>query len=327
VRRNAIALAAAVLVSACGTAPTGTDVQRLSLDLAFGLHEVKAAPANFGPVAPADERPSDDITLPGVTVRTPLNAQIPCPEAALNAFPAREAGFNVDALPRAGLSRWRREGTQTLTAVPGITLPVGGFETRAVRRVTAVSDARFTYQTVQPGSAQQTVVTTWTVNTAATSTTVNTVAGPSARTGDPERGLVLSKVDTYDAKGKPVGTFAPSPGILILPLPVVAGEQWTAAGLDPSTGQVLQHQGTVRGRERVDACGDVIDGWRVDGSETLQNAAGVQAGTRTYNYIVATQLGGIVILEDVDGQTPDGTLKAKFWIGQLEPFPLPQELA
>jgi hypothetical protein len=85
---------------------------------------------------------------------------------------------------------------------------------------------------------------------------------------------------------------------------------------------VLQHQAKVVKRERVDACGDVVDGWAVEATQTFSRG-GQTAPPRTYRYIVAPQLGGLIISEQIHTTTAQGTTDVTLSLGQLQPSPLP----
>ncbi|HEY4410582.1 MAG TPA: hypothetical protein VGO87_11930, partial [Acidimicrobiia bacterium] len=75
-------------------------------------------------------------------------------------------------------------------------------------------------------------------------------------------------------------------------------------------------------RERVDACGDVVDGWVVEATQTF-SGTGQTAPPRTYRYIVATQLGGMIISEEVHTTSAQGATDVTFSLGQLKPSALP----
>ncbi|HLF41313.1 MAG TPA: hypothetical protein VI854_07560, partial [Acidimicrobiia bacterium] len=113
-----------------------------------------------------------------------------------------------------------------------------------------------------------------------------------------------------------------SPAVLYLPLQIEPGEQFSSVGIDPRTGQVLQHQAKVLNRERVDACGEIVDGWAVEATQTF---SGQGTATRTYKYIVAPQLGGIIVSEEFHATTPQGTTDLVISLGQLKPSPLPAQ--
>ena|GEM_PF-2214482 len=284
---------------------------------------------------------------------TPLNpARAPCPPAALTAFPAKEARLTVEGVPAVGRYRWKRTGTQTLASLPGVKLAVTGFEARLVQNVVRVSPTEYTFETVQPElGSDVTTISTFKVRTDALSQTVAPpvappdpnhpprsapqpvpVPGPqpplpkapvpeTLSAGDPERGISLIRLQRVDAAGNSSEVNF-SPGVLYLPLPIVPGEEWNAVGVDARTGSVLQHQAKVVKRERVDACGDVVDGWAVEATQTFSRGAQT-APPRTYRYIVAPQLGGLIISEQIHTTTAGGTTDVTLSLGQLQPSPLP----
>jgi hypothetical protein len=143
--------------------------------------------------------------------------------------------------------------------------------------------------------------------------------------GDPERGISLVKLQRVDAQGN-TSELTFSPAVLYFPLPVQPGEQFTSVGIDARSGSVLQHQARVLRRERVDACGEIVDGWAVESTQTFSGSAQTSP-PRTYRYIVAPQLGGIIVSEEVHVTSPQGQTDAVFNLGQLRPAPLPAEVA
>ena len=368
----------AVLVVAGGCVepdPPGVGIQKLAADIVFGVKPLDpdTPPANLSPgrfegdavtfVTPSgggSGSPASPATgarparppsnrLPRPTPLTP--PRLPCPPAALTAFPAQEAGLNVAAPPVEGQYRWKRQGTQTLTGPPAFTLPIAGFEQRLVRNIQKISDTEFTFETVQPElGGEVTTITTFKVKTAAQSRTVappitefpNLPVDPprlpvdppelpvelpepsppgAVTAGDPERGISVMRIERVDAAGNSsVLNF--SPAVLYLPLPVQAGEQFSSVGIDPRTGQVLQHQARVLNRERVDACGEVVDGWAVEATQTF---SGSGTATRGYRYIVAPQLGGFIISEEFHVTSPQGTTDLVVSLAQLRPSPLPAQ--
>ena len=376
--RLAVAGLAALLLGGCvkQDAP-GVGVQKLAADIVFGVKPAADTPPPN--LEPGQAGPGDATTYvpeagtggsfdagPGggdfsgpTSVRprlprvTPLNPpRSTCPPAALTAFPAKEAGLNVDGLPVAGQYRWKRAGTQTVATLPGVKLPVSGFEQRLVRNVTKVSDTEYTFETVQPElGSNVTTISTFKVKTGAVSKTVSPPVEPPDLThptapvplpltppgsapplpkapipqtisaGDPERGISLVKLQRVDAAGNS-SELNFTPGVLYLPLEIVPGEEFNAVGIDSRTGSVLQNQAKVVKRERVDACGEVVDGWLVEATQTYSGTAQT-APPRTYRYIVAPQLGGIIISEEIHTATAQGTTDVTLSLGQVKPSPLP----
>jgi hypothetical protein len=288
--------------------------------------------------------------LPRVTPLAPPKST--CPPAALTAFPAKEAGQTVEGVPAEGQYRWKRSGHQTTANLPDVKIPVSGFEQRLVRNIVKVSDTEYTFETVQPElGTDVTTISTFKVKIGAIARNVTPPVQPPDLTrptspvplpitppgdqptlpkpplpsnvsgGDPERGISLVKLQRVDAAGNSSElTF--SPGVLYLPLDIVPGEEFNAVGIDPRTGAVLQHQAKVVKRDRVDACGEVVDGWVVESTQTF-TGAGQTAAPRTYRYIVAPQLGGIIISEEIHISNPQGTTDVVLSLGQLKPAPLP----
>jgi len=288
--------------------------------------------------------------LPRVTPLAPPKST--CPPAALTAFPAKEAGQTVEGVPTEGQYRWKRSGHQTAATLPNFKIPVSGFEQRLVRNVVKVSETEYTFETVQPELAGNvTTISTFKVKIGAVSKSVQPPIEPPDLTrptspvplpitppgnqptlpkpplpsnvsvGDPERGISLVKLQRVDAAGNS-SELAFSPAVLYLPLDIVPGEEFNAVGIDPRTGSVLQHQAKVTKRDRVDACGEVVDGWVVESTQTF-TGPGQAAPPRTYRYVVAPQLGGIIISEEIHTAGPQGTTDVVLSLAQLKPAALP----
>jgi hypothetical protein len=241
-----------------------------------------------------------------------------------------------------------------VAALPGIKLPVTGFEQRLVRNVKKVSDTEYTFETVQPElGGNITTISTFKVKIGAVSKTVTPPVQPpdlthptapvplpvqvpgtrpalpkppipqTVSTGDPERGISLLKLQRVDAAGNS-SELSFSPAVLYLPLEIVPGEEFNSVGIDPRSGSVLQNQAKVVKRERVDACGEVVDGWTVESTQTF-SGTGQTAPPRTYRYIIAPQLGGIIISEEIHTAGPQGNTDVTLSLGQVKPAPLPPQ--
>jgi len=370
-RLLSIVVAVGAVTAGCAQPdPPGVGVQKLAADIVFGVKPPPpdAPPANtrvgtgyegdattYVPVGPSQSYPTSAFPAPRAprppSTRqprpTPLNPnKAACPPAALNAFPAAEAGLTVAGTPAEGQYRWKRAGTQTMATVPGVAIPISGFEQRLVREVKKVSDTEYTFQTVQPElGTGVTVLQTFKVKTEAVSEVVepplqtiplerpdrlpdevpfpSNPSVPSRQVGDPERGISLMRIERIDAQGNS-SALNFTPAVLYLPLPIVPGESFESVGIDSRTGQVLQHQAQVVRRERVDACGEIVEGWAVEATQTF---SGQGTAARTYRYIIAPQLGGLMISEQVKVTAPEGTLDVTFSLGQTKPTPLPNQAA
>ncbi len=327
----------ALLAGACGSdRQAGVGVERLQADIAFGVEQPGDDLAPGGdPGAGAAVRPglaSTRAPVPGrrmqdqdrsfLDVLPPVAQRRECPPAAIDAFPAETAPLNAEEPPAEGLWRWRSQGTQRLTGVDQ-ELPIDLFRNRLVRNVEVVNPTTWTFETVEREFSQtgpgDLVIRTFRVRTDARSSRANALAF-EARTGEPDRGVSLVREERLDDDGNVVSVFAPIPAILILPLQVFPGEEYSTGGVDPRSGQAMQLQAKVVGRDRVDACGEILEGWLVEGTLTRTGAP-----ARPYRYIVAPHLGGILLMEATEAVTAIGSYQIEHTIAQIEPDPLPEE--
>lgn len=142
------------------------------------------------------------------------------------------------------------------------------------------------------------------------------------RPRQPEAGILVTRTEVVDVNDKPVGgfaPFAPTVGLMLLPLPATASEEFVSVAVDATSGKTVQHSGKVNGIQRVNACGEPIDGWSVTigvlvstAGETYDDAQGNPCITKNsttenasypkcfaYDIVVAPQHGGILIAEAV----------------------------
>ena len=337
----------AVLAAGCAKeGEAGVGVKNLEADLVFGAKDpVKdTRPANApGPDTNlTPEAAAADVDLPEQVFQKPKGPSFkparfvpaPCPDAALNAFPAETAPLTVpsDRRPALGTYRWKKSG-ESRTALTG-NQPIGirGFEQRAVtnlvERGASVNESGtpnsaqdpgvvFEYDTTQPDINGLIVTTTWRVNTSPNSRTVNSPATPhSVRTGEPERGVAIRRILVKNRSGEVVSDFAPVTGLLIVPLPIRPGEHFQSAAVDSSTGASASYEADVVKRDRVDACGTLVEGWLVSGTQSFSGDAGTY--TQKYDVIFATGMGLIVSEKTVFSST-DRSLDLHTTLGQTTP--------
>jgi hypothetical protein len=120
----------------------------------------------------------------------------------------------------------------------------------------------------------------------------------------PAPGLYIAKVDNGD-----VVPFTPKPELMLLPFPALRGTTFTAAGSDGAT--TISYDGLVDDTERVDACGQPVDGVVVRLSNGRASSARTDPGTfgpETFEaaYVIATQYGGLSVRDDFKGGSPAG---------------------
>lgn len=343
---GSLALGACVQPDAPGLA-----VKALPANLVFGADTdapQAAAPANSVvevPAAlPALPPPPELSIAPPPFQLPPLPARKECPEAGINTFPEEVAARNVaeDRRPGVGAYRWQREGTQQGTHTASFEIPVGGFEPRSFQNVQPLAGAEetdFTFEQHQRDLiSNETVITTFQVRTAGASISQDTLgiqpvpdAPEVPSTGEPDRGITIVGIQRIDKDGNERSwQAAPGTGVLLLPLPVRVNEEWQSQAADPTTFDTITYDGKVNPVERVDACGEVVEGWLVTG-EMNMNFGGRTSLRETYDLVFVPQMGGIPvyehIVETITGSEFTATVDVEYTIGQLEPDPLEEESA
>jgi hypothetical protein len=332
---------AVVLTSGCARqdAP-GVDALVVQTDLAFGIAaatEPATAPPNvLAPLQPIEGAEQEAFTPPSLPPSEPAPE---CRTAGLTDFPSEPAARNVPdgRRPAEGDFRWVRAGEVRDQRYANVPISVDGFEQRSVRSVaerppdtdatTGEERASFEFETVQADlTTRAVVVRTWRVRTGATSAgpgdlpvqpTIPGAPAPTTRGGDPDRGLSLVRQVTTTADGTE-SVFAPSSPLLVAPLPIRPGETFSSTAVDPSTFQSMSFtNATVGVPERVDACGDVVEGWPVDGTFQFVGPSG-ESVTFTYHAVVVPQLGAVLAAETIDQGVEGGPGMRVAWrLGEL----------
>jgi hypothetical protein len=336
VMKGLTAASALALMTACVHQGKPTvSIDKLQASLVFGVKP--PAPKSLASPPPVDtsQDTSADETPPSDTLvqfkKAPLFVppspkQPACPDPPDGASADRNLDVSATAMPAPGLYRYHDSGFETVSLGTTTTqVKISGFEHRAIAHVAGTEP--FTYDFYRPAANSEIQVDHMQVkNNGAQvnpSAGVGTVGTP--REGDPERGVVLKGRDFIDSKtGNTTGTgFRPTTGLLLLPLPVSAGEAFQSVAVDSVHGRTIVLQGTAKGPFRANACGQVIDGWLVDA--TVQDSAGGTGASFEWLYAISPQYGGIIIHEETktgaDTTKPDTDTISE--IGQLTPDPLP----
>ena len=355
-RRLALVVGIGLAASACvQPKDPGVSIASLQSNIVFGVKPKETVPKPPGviPEFLAEEEPDlpeemedlEDTTRP---TRPPLpNVQVQCPRAKEDAFPEKAAGPQSEGQVASGRYLWQQEGL--LGSFEGFKVPLPKFSSRIISGVSQLTrqeleagdpvdptkPATLTEYTYQVRRADQRglnrggayFVDSYKVRSSPLVQRVTPPVAPvplpasNVATGDPERGLVLTKVEEFSGRTDTPdrGVFTPTPGVLLLPLPVITGEVFESAGVDPQTGATLHIQGTVGSRKQVDACGEMIDGWEVVATQTFTEPEGGQS-TTNYTYIVATQYGSLMTFEKLtSGAGLNQSEPQVFTIGQLRP--------
>jgi len=135
--------------------------------------------------------------------------------------------------------------------------------------------------------------------------------------GQSDEGIFLTRRSSQTGN-KPPEEFVPTPAILMLDLPVKIGNSSNGSGVDPNSLEIQQQEGLVTKRQRVDACGTVIDSWFVDAQQTFTARTGERT-TRNYDFAIATGLGGFIVMEHIESPFPNPRFKADARLGQINP--------
>lgn len=340
-----IGLAAAVLLPGCVN-PGQPDVgmKNFAADVVFGAAKPRTTPLpNAAPtdtVAPFQEgdlnEPNQDFTVNDLTKPRPAKKKFEpfCRTATVNDFPGEQAPDTVNQQrPTPGLYVWKRGGHYQQDTGNGHLqdLTIDGFEQRLIRNVTetaappGTNDFSFEYDAVEKVLGGDVTTTRWRVRPNAVNRAVFSpgASNVNVNAGQPDRGISIVSVDSRDARGNTAtDSFNPSTPLLFLPLPIVPGNKWSSQAVDQRTLSSLQVDGAVIGHTDVDACGTLVDGWLVE--STLTSSDGQKTVVTKYNYVFATQYGGILISEHYDKPATDTPPAVyDFTIGQVQPSPLP----
>jgi hypothetical protein len=327
-RCSGMFVVACVLLTSCGASREASRVamQKDQTSITFGFTPVKARPtqrapgkAAFGEVQEPADQPVPTSTFSPIFRTSPDVASGPCPTARAGDPVTSHSTTEVKGRPEPGLYRWLGAGGYRVSTT---TVPMPAYFAKYVLRSRSFEDDfprsagqpagdNFTYATLEPSRQSDALLRIeW---------QTKTFPGSAQ---DPEGGLVVKAVESAGPDGKTQSTyFRPqTDGLLFAPFPIKAGGTWTSTSVDISNGQrVMQLSGQVLKREVVDACGTLVEGWRVHATLT-------QSGeSATLDYLVASQLGGMVVALNIDGfffGTTYENSKSRF--GQLKPKPLPK---
>jgi hypothetical protein len=303
----------------------GVAIKALQSDIVFGIKASApdaipplAAPPAFEVNQPVDEGPEfiapdpTPTTVPRVRTPAPVIPD-PCPPALASAFPKEGVTFGVPRVPAAGSYKWKRIVSTPLPAALGSGASVSTSYTR--HEITNVSNPVQTPNPLTPNEPTTTftfddsvftptgsLTTTYQVKNNAPRQVlqgnqnfgggVAAGTGKSVEGGAADRGVAILKTVLKDTSGKTVSTFAPNPPVLILPLDVVTPSSFDSLGVDPTTGASMAINGDIIGKDRIDACGEIVDGWKIASSQTFTSATGERSVTDT-TYFVSTPLGAV----------------------------------
>jgi hypothetical protein len=318
------------------------------------------------PVVPDFSVPTTDFQLPDIPFKPPslVAPEGPCPAAKLTAFPKTSATVRVIGEPPVGVYKWKRDLVQvkdaTVNPIKLVNLPFA-LEGRAIRRVTKVSDHQYTFEMLAPDPFVQgnTIITGFEVNTnpellvdrnvASRTIGVVNIPGTSVRVADPSDapGIFITGIDVQNDKGLRVSSFQPVQPMLIIPLEggiIRSGQTFRSVGIDELTGAAITNDGIVGRTSRIDACGEIVEGYAVTLHQVLSDdiqatfggdpegtalRTGTRQQTREVSYTFSTQYGALPIAETLalgDFENDAVAALGKWELGALTPTALPDSV-
>jgi hypothetical protein len=309
-----------VLTACVRQPPRPVGIKVLSADLVFGIPPIQepVAPPNVQPFE--DELPEEEVE----EIRRAFVAReapvIRCPEAPETSVPEEAAPREMSGLPEEGSYKWVLDGYTTLNR--------NRFPIRNHVQTHWLTDLNITDPGQPEANYEWKMVEVEGISTVTQTYVVD-------KTTPQQQGLKLAAIERR-TPGLPIESFRPNPPILLLPNDFMAGNDqvFRSAGVDPQTFQALEHTAFVLERRRVDACGEILDSWFVDGQQELISREANGEVTRTpinFDYYVATNRGGMIIQSVTEapcpsiGQNgrcnPEGETFIVSHIGQVNPGP------
>ena len=261
----------ALVLTACAgpRSPLDVGVREVPSDILLGAAEDEAEPAPPpAPIPPtavsvvipvAPPLPAPPAFVPTPPPLPPPPVPDPCPSADPLSAPRLEAPTDRAIEPAPGVFSYRNDGT---FSVGGANANEGTFTddtTREIRDVTEI-DGGFEFVVDARLGGTSTATTYRVVNVGPADEPLEDLGVVDESVG---RGLYIVAVEsTDDAGGTTV--FRPANPLVLLPVPAFAGDTFSASGTDPLTGTTMTYDGTVIGKQRVDACGEFLDAVRVE---------------------------------------------------------------
>ncbi|MHB8341485.1 MAG: hypothetical protein ACYDB7_09970 [Mycobacteriales bacterium] len=337
----AAGLVAPVLSAACGLASgqPGVAVVQPQSNVNFGLPSSSPVPVNttastvyltplpgapLGPAVPnAPAAASTVAPLPNLSNQGGFtfgstnggggNGSGFCPGPSLSSQPPNAPGVNVVGEPKSGYYLWQVLQQQKINSITVTTSQkYADYQVTSVSPISSVPNPQpgqpatqtFTFDVVEPLAGGLTETVTYQVKQNAPSESV--VAGnvgKSETVSEPDAGVAIAREIIRNARGATVFSFNPTTAVLILPLPVNVGAQFTGSGTDPTTGEVLTVSGQVGKSARVATCSGYVQAWQVVATVTATSGGGAST-SYSGDFGVENQAGGLVVLVS---STPTGS--------------------
>jgi hypothetical protein len=315
-----LVLVGLVAATGCGSGSGDFDmsVRRVALSLAFADAD-KAEPVK--PRVVFRLIPAPPEALGGPVDRIPLSFPAKCPAAPNGAPVVDQASYGIAAPPAMGTFKRHNAGSLTLQGAVPVKVPFPRKTSWELTGLHAVQVPVGPDDPTQPGAGAADSLNRfppgegagapqWEYSVRKTLTPQFSITDTYRLT---QRRLLLLKRETKTQDG--TISFVPDPPITFLEHADGEGNTWRSAGVDQKSGTAMVIDGRVDKRESIDVCGTLHDAYRVVVNErTVNLATGETSGTADGDpnvYDVATQLGGLVLKEDLQFTqtitTPEGT--------------------
>jgi hypothetical protein len=338
-----LAVLTAISTMACvEQGDANVSVNRIKAQLVFGAKEETTPPplltgslaavGDLGGLLPL-EFDGEPFEMPDFSPRD-LPAVGDCPKARVGSPIDPTTETTITGLPAEGVYKWRVDRIEKVVDGKDVLATEPAYVQRAVRRVKKAADGIITFETLEPGEGSTTIVSTFQVKETGTNQDIPLPVGVVSppRVGEPERGVVLKKQVVLNKEGTELAgsrPFDPATGLLILPLQVATGETYQTAAVDRRSGDTYFADVQVGAREVIDACGRLTSGWAVRAAQSRTTSANPSVSDQyVFNYVVATQYGGLIIKQRTEF-TPAGSTETQRWTASLiglTPAPLPESM-
>jgi hypothetical protein len=236
--------------------------------------------------------PLVDTAVPAPSTTKPKPIVLRCPQASVDVIPP-DAATTIDKPPVPGVYPYRQSGTWK--SADGTTISVPAEVERTLQNVATAPTGEVTYDVVmkQVGST-------------------TTMQYGMLRNGDANSdGIYLKRQTTvYDNSALATDDFAPNaPGLRMFPLPPGVGTLFRSTATDGVHATSMVLKGAVREKTRIDACGDLIEGWGTEATISVLKS-GIEGGRTTKyvaTYVVVPQLGGLIVADKIEVRTTDNS--------------------
>jgi hypothetical protein len=289
-----------VILGACGR-PDGLEVglNEVHTNVVFGAASKDAPPPALESTstvlvsrtpAPSFIAPPPVVSVaPAPAPQPPKPPVVACPSADLYQVPS-PAGTEIVGQPVSGVYPFSQAGSFQRKGQQPVSLPS---ETeRTIRDLATTSDGGYRYQQVVEQFGAKTTTAYQFVKAAKAPQAIS-------KNGDTRTdGIYLASVMTQEPDGT-IERFEPaSPGLKIFPTPAELGLLWNSVAVDAVHSAAMKLTGSIRERFRIDACGDLVEGWRSE--VVIEVTTPDSKYVVSADYIVIPDLGGLIGADKVE---------------------------